>query len=227
MRVVLIFTSLVKKVNKCFGQDGTCRVTLFHRSQMHSAELQSRARIKRKMLICSNQGGLIPGLLPHLVCNWPCGCNDDADGWVACWRLWCLSSGPSPISASSTSQHGCYSVVSASWATLPQLFLIADSLFVMNINIGRHLPDAWEWGRREEGGHDWNSSEPSGSNLDLGMEERGNGFRLLLFALALRFVWNEKFSPHGSLFLLLSPRISQYWPIAYRSSCLHDTSEGR
>lgn len=106
-----------------------------------------------------------------------------------------------------------------------------DSLFVMNINIGWHLPDAWvrEGGGRKEGGglHDWNSSEPSGSNLDRGTQERANGFRLLLFAL--RFVWNETFSPHVShtLSLYLSQWISQRWPTAYRSSSLHDISTGR
>lgn len=72
-----------------------------------------------------------------------------------------------------------------------------NSLFVMNINIGCSLPDARMWGRKG-GGEGWNSSEPSGSNLDRGSQERGNGFRLLLFALTLGFVRNESFPPHGS-----------------------------
>lgn len=64
--------------------------------------------------------------------------------------------------------------------------------------------------RKEERGHDWNSSERSGSNLDRGTQERVNGFRLLLFALSLRFVWSETFSPHVplSLTIFLSVDIS-------------------
>lgn len=65
----------------------------------------------------------------------------------------------SPISSSGPSQRACCSVVSASWATLPEFsislsFFLVDSLFVMNINIGWRLPDAHECGRKEEGGHD-------------------------------------------------------------------------
>ncbi len=157
------------------------------------------------MLICSNQGGLILGLSPHLVCNWPCCCEDDAEGWADCWRLSSIQpAGGGLWGKSNISQQPITAWFVTVWYLPPEphclsysisfsLFLV-DSLFVMNINIGWRLPDAQEWGRKEEEGgrHDWNSSEPSGSNL----QKRGNGFRLLLFALALRFVWN--FSPHGS-----------------------------
>lgn len=100
------------------------------------------------------------------------------------------------------SQHGCSSVVSAFRATLHDIFYSAPSFpcgFIVCYEYKYQLAFARCTRVREEGGggHDWNSSEPSGSNLDQSTEERGNGFRLLLFALALRFVWNETFSPHG------------------------------
>lgn len=166
----------------------------YHKPQIHSVELKSRAIIKHEMRICSNQEGMIPGLLPHLVCNWLCSCKDDAEGLEDCWRLssyhpswWGLWGKP----ASKTSQHGLQCgicLLSHPFGVIlyNSLFLV-DSLFVMNINIGQCLPDAASV-RGSRRGHDWNSGEASGSNLDQGMQERGNGFRLLLFALALRFM---------------------------------------
>lgn len=80
----------------------------------------------------------------------------------------------------------------------------------------------WEEGG---GGHNWNSGETSGSNLDRGMQERGNGFRLLLFALVLRFVRNES-SCHMTHTVSFSLWISHYWPTAYWFSSIHEISMG-
>lgn len=100
---------------------------------------------KREMWIYSNQGGLIPGLLAHLVCNWPCCCKDDAEGLEDCWRLSYIHPAWQGLwgkSASKTSQRGLQSgIYLLSFSISFSLFLV-DSLFVMNKNIAWHLPDA-------------------------------------------------------------------------------------
>lgn len=72
------------------SRQGDTELALLDRPQISSAELQSKARLKRETLICSNQEAPISELLLHLVCNWACYSKDDTRGWVDCWRLCCL-----------------------------------------------------------------------------------------------------------------------------------------
>lgn len=123
-----------------------CFSFLTRRAQPNEFPLPQTPELnKREMWIYPNQGGLIPGLLPHLVCNWPCCCKDDAEGLEDCWRLSYIHPAWQGLwgkSASKTSQRGLQSgICLLSFSISFSLFLV-ESLFVMNKNIAWHLPDA-------------------------------------------------------------------------------------
>lgn len=190
------------------------------------------------MLICANQEDLIPRLSPHLVCNWPYSCKDDAEGYAICWGLCCLSSSlpvglheGSPISASNLAsmlqRSSCF-LGHTAWVILYHCLFFPCG-FIVCYEYKYQLASARctrVRKKKEEG----DMIEILVNPQEVIRTGAHGSERMVSVCFCLHLPWDlseMRLSRHMAHTLCLkSLSLSLFWHTAFRSSSLHDISTG-